>query len=111
MMGFPSKDYARAREWVFTNMEVWTEIRRRVLTGELSKRAACREYEIHWGTLKKILEHAEPPGYQRDAPRPKPKIEAFLPIIHEILEADLKAPRKQRHSAKRIFDRLRTEHS
>ena len=110
MMDFPSKNHAQARDWVFTNMEVWTEIRRRVLTGELSKRAACREYEIHWGTLKKILEHAEPPGYRRSQPRPKPKIEPFLPIIHEILEADRKAPRKQRHTAKRIFDRLRTEH-
>ena len=31
---------------VFTNMEIWVEVRRRVLTGELSKRAACREYKI-----------------------------------------------------------------
>ena len=95
---------------MFTNMEVWAEIRRRVLTGELSKRAACREYDIHWDTLKKILEHAEPPGYRRNQPRTKPKIEPFLAIICEILKADRKAPRKQRHSAKRIFDRLRTEH-
>ena len=107
---FPLKDHGQAREWVFTNMEVWAEIRRRVLTSELSKRAACREYEIHWGTLKKILEHVEPPGYQRSQPRAKPKIQPFLPIIHEILEADRKAPRKQRHSSKRIFDRLRNEH-
>ncbi len=95
---------------MFTKMEIWTEIRRRVLTGELSKRSACRAYDIHWGTLKKILEHAEPPGYRRSQPRAKPKIEPFLPIIREILEADRKAPRKQRHSAKRIFDRLCEEH-
>ncbi len=95
---------------MFTNMEVWVEIRRRVLTGELGKRAACREYGIHWDTLKKILEHAEPPGYRRTESRAKPKIEPFLPIIHEILKADRKVPRKQRHSAKRIFDRLRREH-
>ncbi len=100
----------QAREWVFTDMELWSEIRRRVLVGELSKRRACREYDIHWDTLKKILEHAEPPGYQRNQARAKPKIEPFLPVIHEILEADRKAPRKQRHSAKRIFDRLRIEH-
>ena len=110
MMEFPSKDHSQARDWVFTNMEVWTEIRRRVLTGELSKRAACREYEIHWGTLKKILEHAEPPGYRRSQPRAKPKIEPSLLVIHEILEADRKVHRKQRHSAKRIFDRLCAEH-
>ena len=42
--------------------------------------------------------------------RPKPKIDAFLPVIAEILKADQQAPRKQRHSAKRIFERLRDEH-
>ena len=45
---------------VITDMEIWAEVRRRVLTGELSKRAACREYEIHWQTLEKILSHSEP---------------------------------------------------
>ncbi len=34
----------------------------------------------------------------------------MLPIIHEILEADRKAPKKQRHTAKRIFERLKTEY-
>ena len=91
-------------------MQMWTEIRRRVLTGESSKRAICREYNIHWGTLKKILAHPEPPGYRRQAPRPKPVLEPFLPIIHEILQADRSSPPKQRHTAKRIFDRLRREH-
>lgn len=95
---------------MFTDMEIWAEIRRRVHNGELSKRAACREYDLHWKTLRKILEHVEPPGYRRSKPRSRPKIEPFLPIIHEILEADKKAPRKQRHSGKRIFDRLKAEH-
>jgi transposase len=91
-------------------MEMWTEVRRRVLNKELSKRAACKEYSIHWDTLAKILEHAEPPGYQQAQPRPKPKIGPFLPIIHKILKEDRQAPRKQRHTAKRIFDRLVAEH-
>ncbi len=38
-------------------MQMWTEIRRQVLTAENSKRAICREYNIHWGTLKKIPAH------------------------------------------------------
>ena len=94
---------------MFTNMELWAEIRRRVLSGELSKRAACREYEIHWGTLEKILSHVEPPGYRRSEPKPRPTIEAFLDKIHQILEADKQAPRKQRHTVVRIFERLRDE--
>src|SRR5512144_2950182 len=91
-------------------MENWAEIRRRVLVGGLSKRAACREYDIHWDTLQKILDHPEPPGYRRTAPRTKPKLDPFLPVIHQILEADTKAPRKQRHTARRVFERLRDEH-
>ena len=95
---------------MYTNMEIWAEIRRRVLVDGLSKRAACRAYNIHWDTLKKILEHAEPPGYRRTVPRPRPKLDPFLPVIHQILEDDKKAPRKQRHTARRIFEQLRDEH-
>jgi transposase len=91
-------------------MQVWTEVRRRVLTGELSKRAACREYDLSWQTLKKMLTHAEPPGYRMRGPRKKRKLEPLLPIIHEILQADRKAPKKQRHTATRIFHRLQQEH-
>src|SRR6478609_3892742 len=91
-------------------MENWAEIRRRVLVDGLSKRAACREYDIHWDTLAKILDHPEPPGYRRTAPRPRPKLDPLLPVIRQILEADRKAPRKQRHTARRIFERLRDEH-
>ena len=50
-------------------MEQWSEVRRRVLTGELSKRQACKEYGLHWDTLEKILQHEEPPGYRQKKPR------------------------------------------
>jgi transposase len=88
-------------------MEQWSEVRREVLTGKLSKRAACTKYELHWDTLKKILQHAEPPGYRRKEPRKKPVLGPFVALIHEILEADKQAPPKQRHTAKRILQRLR----
>jgi transposase len=95
---------------VFTNMEQWAEIRRRVLTGEITKREACREYGLHWQTLKKILAADEPPPFRPKVPRAKPRLGPFLPIIHQILEADRRAPKKQRHTAERIFQRLRDEH-
>src|SRR5215468_8198068 len=91
-------------------MDQWAEIRRRVLTGEISKREACRLYDIHWLTLKKILSHEEPPGYRRLAPPRRPTIEPVLPIIRQILDDDTKAPKKQRHTARRIWQRLRDEH-
>ena len=95
---------------MFTNMEKWAEIRRRVLVDGQSKRSVCREFEIHWGTLQKILSYPEPPGYRRAGPRPRPKLEPFLAVIDQILKDDTKAPRKQRHTAKRIFERLRDEY-
>ena len=91
-------------------MEFWKEVRLQVLTKELSQRAACKKFGLGWHTLKKILAHAEPPGYRASQPRKKRKLEPFLPIIHEILEADRQAPKKQRHTAKRVFERLRAEH-
>src|SRR5215207_1474311 len=91
-------------------MEQWAEIRRRVLTGELSKREACREYGLHWQTLKKVLAADEPPPFRPKVPRAKPRLGPFLPVIHQILEADRQAPKKQRHTAERIFQRLRDEH-
>jgi transposase len=95
---------------VLTNMENWSEIRRRVLVDGLGKRAACREYGIHYKTLKKILTHPEPPGYRRTAPRRPSVLDPLLPVVHQILKEDTKAPRKQRHTAARIFRRLRDEH-
>ena len=41
---------------MFTDMETWAEVRRRVLAGEISKREACREYGLHWSPL-----HEPPP--------------------------------------------------
>ena len=91
-------------------MEFWKNVRRQVLTGELSQRAAMKQYGLGWHTLKKILTHEAPPGYRLSRPRKKRTLEPFLPTIRQILEDDRQAPRKQRHTAHRIFERLRDEH-
>lgn len=49
---------------MYTDMEQWVEIRRRVFVDGESKRSVCRQFGIHWDTLKKILKHSEPPGYR-----------------------------------------------
>jgi transposase len=95
---------------VRSDMEFWKEVRRLVLTKELSRRAACKKYSLGWDTLKKMLAHDEPPGYRKSQPRAKPKIDAFLPVIHQILVDDRQAPKKQRHTAHRVWQRLRQEH-
>jgi hypothetical protein len=88
----PTESEARG---VYAAMEIWTEVRRRVLTGELSKRAACQEYGVGWRTLAKILLHAEPTGYRRRAKREKPILGPHLAWIQEVLEQDKKASKKQ----------------
>lgn len=94
---------------MYTDMDQWTDIRRRVLVEGVSKRQILRETRMHWTTLEKILGHAQPPGYRRAQPPPRPKIGPFLARIRQILEEDRSAPKKQRHTAKRLFERLRDE--
>ncbi len=93
-----------------TSMQMWTEIRRRVLVEGASKRSICREYGIAFETLQKILAHAEPPGYRGATTRPKTKLGPYPPVIEEILASDRDAPPKQHHTATRIFERLRDEY-
>jgi transposase len=95
---------------VFTDMENWAEIRRRVLVDGQSKRSVCREFAIHWDTLQKILRHPHPPGYRRTAERTPTKLDPVRDALHRILDADRIAPAKQRHTTRRLFQRLRLEH-
>jgi transposase len=90
-------------------MEQWEEIRRRVLVRGESKRQIQRETGMHWKTLTKILSHSIPPGYRKKCTRPKPKLGPYLERIAEIIESDKAFPRKQRHTAKRIYERLKEE--
>ena len=92
---------------MFTDMKKWAKIRLDVLHGKVSKREILRREGIHWDTLKKILNHSEPPGYQMKAPRSKPKIGPYLERIAQIIDADKCYPKKQRHTAKRIFERIK----
>ena len=91
-------------------MELWSEIRRKVLVEGASKRSICLEYGLGWRTVDKILQHTEPPGYRSSVARGRPVLGPFLDEIEEILASDTEAPPKQRHTAKRIFERLRDEH-
>ena len=77
---------------------------------KLSQREAARRFGLSRDTVKKMLRHSVPPGYRRSEPPKRPKLDPFTDIIDRILEADRTVHRKQRHTAKRIFERLRDEH-
>ncbi len=76
----------------------------------LSHREAARRFGIDRKTVAKILKHSIPPGYQRGQPPKRPKLDPYTGIIDQILTDDKVQPKKQRHTSKRIFERLRDEH-
>ena len=94
---------------MYRNMEQWSEIRRRVLVDGGSRRQILRETKMHWLTLKKVLEHREPPGCRQQTSRCKTKLGDYLGRLEQILKADQAMPRKQRPTAKRIWERLRVK--
>jgi transposase len=76
----------------------------------LSQREIARRYGIDRKTVAKALKHSVPPGYRRSKPIRRPKLDPFIAIIDQILEQDKLLPKKQRHTAKRLFERLRDEY-
>ena len=92
------------------SVELYGRVRHACHVEGLSQREAARRFGIHRNTVRKMLAFSVPPGYRRATPPRRPKLGAFTAIINQILAADRSAPPKQRHTAKRIFDRLRTEH-
>src|SRR6202521_604306 len=76
----------------------------------LSERAAARRFGIDPRTVSKMMKFSVPPGYVRKKAPAKPKLDPFIPVIDGILRDDQSRPKKQQHTSKRIFERLRDEH-
>src|ERR1700679_2502746 len=91
--------------------ELYGRVRRAVRVEGRSERAVALEFGISRETVRKMLRYAVPPGYQRQQPVKRPKLGPWLGAIDAILEDDKRRPTRQRHTAKRIFERLRAEHA
>jgi transposase len=76
----------------------------------MSQREAARHFGVSRDSVRKMLAFSVPPGYRRTAPVKRPKLDGFTGIIDGWLEGDRGVHRKQRHTAKRVFERLREEH-
>jgi len=91
-------------------VEIYGRVRRAVRVEGRSQRAVAKEFGLSRESVKKMLQYAVPPGYQRQQPIKRPKLGPWLGVIDAILSDDKQRPVKQRHTAKRIFDRLKEEH-
>jgi len=92
-------------------VEMYRRVRRACLVDGISIREAARVFGLHRETVRKMLKFSIPPGYRREREPVRPKLDPFKGLINRILEEDASRPKKQRHTAKRIFERLRDEHS
>jgi transposase len=92
-------------------VELYARVRRAVVVDKMSEREAAKEFGLARETVRKMLRYAVPPGYRRQQPVRRPKLDAWVATIDQILEDDKARGKKQRHTAKRIFERLRDEHS
>jgi transposase len=90
-------------------VQLYAEVRRSVVVEGISEREA-RRFGLARETVRKMLRYSTPPGYQRRGPARRPKLGPFTGVIDQILSADGECPRKQQHTAQRIFDRLRDEY-
>jgi transposase len=82
-----------------------------VVVDKMSEREAAKQFGLARETVRKMLRYSVPPGYRRQQPARRPKLDLWVGAIDQILKDDKAEGRKQRHTAKRIFERLRDEHA
>ncbi|HET9974627.1 MAG TPA: IS21 family transposase [Streptosporangiaceae bacterium] len=90
-------------------VELFAAIRFDWQRNQMPIRALARKYDVHRRTVRQAIASPVPPD--RKVPeRAAPVREAVAGWIDEMLAGDLAAPRKQRHTARRVFERLADEH-
>jgi len=93
---------------IFT-VDLYRKVRLACAEG-MSAREAARNFGISRDSVRKMLSFSVPPGYWRKVPVKRPKLDGFTEIIDGWLAEDQSRNRKQRHTAKRVLERLRDEH-
>jgi transposase len=95
---------------VWSRVELFEQIRRDRRLERLSIRELAERHGVHRRTVRQALESAVPPPRRAYPPRRRPAIDPFVAVIDGWLLDDKDAPRKQRHTARRVWQRLVVEH-
>ena len=83
-------------------VDMYVRVRRACMVEGMSIREADRVFGLHRDTVRKMLMYSVPPGYRRERPPRRPKLEPYTGVIDRILDEELGLPKKQRHTAKRV---------
>ena len=76
----------------------------------MSIRQIARRFHHSRRKVRQVLEESEPRPYTLPPERPAPQLGPYKVVLEQILEEDRQAPRKQRHTAAKLYRRLRDEH-
>jgi transposase len=93
-----------------SRVELFEQIRRDWRAGGMSIRELAVWHHVHRRTVRQALASAVPPPRKSYRPRPRPAIGPYVAVIDEWLLADRDVPVKQRHTARRVWQRLVAEH-
>lgn len=93
-----------------SRVELFENIRKDWRLGEPSIRELAERHKVHRRTIRQAIADAVPPSRKAYPVRPRPAIDEYVAVIDAWLIADEDAPRKQRHTARRIWQRLVAEH-
>ena len=91
-------------------VELFERIRQDRRIEELSIRELAERHRVHRRTVRQALASAIPPPRKAYPRRPRPAIDPYVEVIDSWLLADREVPRKQRHTARRVWQRLVAEH-
>jgi len=93
-----------------SRVELFEQIRRDWRAEGSSIRDLAGRHHVHRRTVRQAMASAVPPPRKAYPPRPRPAIDRYAGLIDGWLLADREVPRKQRHTARRVWQRLVAEH-